>query len=829
MELPEGSCRRGAGVGQGKRRTPIGISWTPGGGGAGPHGAGRSPRSRGVRGTGQFIRTLARTPQRPLQSVNSSPSPGARPADPGAAGTRVEPRVLDVDLARPGDWHPRPFPGSATAEGARGEPPAFPESARLAGWRGGGLSLALLLESAHAQPARESQDFRPGEVPLVLSIGDCVPRAVPTAARLGVASRSPLSGLLAEGQVGSDLARRLSSVADAVCIRGVLPESSRGGAVLVIESDGRAHVERFAELVGRSSRATHRALESRLGPCATLSIGPLGESCAPIASLAACSSSTAGGGLPHFVGRGGLGAVLGLCGLKAVAVRATWSLPPADPPGAGPIVVPGRAPAAARHHELLRALSSSPRLVERAQGGTLELASALSARGDLGASGEEATAAERFGQEALSARSTVHGCQGCPTPCGWVFRRKEGPPQSARFGASQALGLQLGFSDFDAALGLLARCDELGIDAKEVGAGLALMAELEPEARGQPQVFARWLEEAARAEAPGAPGAPAGSGAGPRRGRNALLLGVHGLGEVLGRATTSVRRCSVRPDKNLASLLGQCVSARGTDPMRAFPFLAAEAGGFESLREWCAPLELPEGSEDPFSPVGKGRLVGWHEDFVLALDLSGFCAFSASALLADRMASLDSLALWIAPSRLAEEPEFPGTPGRSFLAAGALLARLQRELNRRWRWEPAHDVPEWARQRLSAPGMEPEYRRYREDRGALERPEAPGNPGSRPVGPAEGPGPRSPGRVLLRAFGSLGEALGAVCEVRLDLPATAREVLRAAAEARPRARNALFRGEVSLPAIYRGGKRVDPRDPVRDGDTLDLLLVVGGG
>jgi len=81
----------------------------------------------------------------------------------------------------------------------------------------------------------------------------------------------------------------------------------------------------------------------------------------------------------------------------------------------------------------------------------------------------------------------------------------------------------------------------------------------------------------------------------------------------------------------------------------------------------------------------------------------------------------------------------------------------------------------------------------------------------------------------LRAFGSLGEALGAVCEVRLDLPATAREVLRAAAEARPRARNALFRGEVSLPAIYRGGKRVDPRDPVRDGDTLDLLLVVGGG
>ncbi|HUR27528.1 MAG TPA: aldehyde ferredoxin oxidoreductase N-terminal domain-containing protein, partial [Planctomycetota bacterium] len=576
--------------------------------------------------------------------------------------TRHEPwRLLAIDLGAGGPWRATPWT------------PREPAFERMASWRGGGLGLALLGESASSPPSSP---------PLVLAVGECVARGVPTAARVSVASRSPLSGFLSEGLVGSDFGRRLASVADAVRIDGRAPADS----VLVIEADGSARIARAPATRGLSSAATHAALEAELGPCATLSIGPGGERGAKIASLAACSSKSAGGGPPHFVGRGGLGAVLGRTGLKALVVRA-----PAVP--------------SVRDSELTRALRSSPRLEARARGGTLELAHSLAARGDLGDGARDAGSARAFAEGAELARLHQHGCAGCPTPCGWVFRRADGPGQAARFGASHALGLQLGFSDFDAALGLLARCDELGLDAKEVGAGLALLAELDPGLRGCPELFARVLDEAALGEGRAA----------------ALVDGVHALGLALGVASTTVRRSSVRPDKNLASLLGQCVSARGTDPMRAFPFLAAESAGLASLRELCRPLELPPGSEDPFQATAKGRLVGWHEDLVLALDLTGFCAFSACALLSDRLASLDALAAWIAPRALAAEETFGRAPGRALLAAGAEIARAQRELNARWGWTPADDVPAWAAARLSSPGMEPEYRAYRRDPTSFER------------------------------------------------------------------------------------------------------------
>ncbi len=677
------------------------------------------------------------------------------------------PRLLDVDLDRGSDWHVGPW--QARDQGL----------ARLAGWGGGGLSIALLAQADLAL------------VPLVLAVGECVVRGVPTAARVSVASRSPLSGTLSEGLVGSDFGRRLASVADAVQIRG---HCAQAGAVLVIEAYGRARIESIPEAGGLSSLLTHGLIEARLGPCATLSIGPLGERGARIASLAACSSSSAGAGPPHFVGRGGLGAVLAGLGLKAIAVRAS-----AEP--------------AERALELTRALTSSPRLEERARGGTLELAQTLAARGELGSQSADRAQADDFAQGANAARAHQHGCQGCPTPCGWVFKRVGAPGQAARFGASHALSLQLGFSDFDAALALLARCDEWGIDAKEVGAGLALLAEVEPGARGNSAVFTEWLDLALRGKGPAA----------------ALIDGVHAFGLALGRETTTVRRCSVRPDKNLASLLGQCVSARGTDPMRAFPFLAAESAGLSMLRELCAPLELPAGSEDPFSSVGKGRLVGWHEDLMLALDLSGFCAFSASALLADRLASLDALALWISPRALAAEPEFRRSPGRAFLAAGAELARAQRDLNARFGWTPADDVPSWARARLSESGMEPEYRAFRAARFTLERsPARPlphvaaGVPGASAAGIVRG-------RVHLRSFGTLGEALGPACAVELLLPASALEVLRAAVTHFPKSAPSLFRDGKALPAIYRSGMRVEPEDRVLAEETLDLLMVVGGG
>src|SRR5687768_1845870 len=61
---------------------------------------------------------------------------------------------------------------------------------RVGLWSGGALGLALHYERALAQPDAAA--------PLVISVGECVRRGVPTAARASLASRAPLTGLFAE-------------------------------------------------------------------------------------------------------------------------------------------------------------------------------------------------------------------------------------------------------------------------------------------------------------------------------------------------------------------------------------------------------------------------------------------------------------------------------------------------------------------------------------------------------------------------------------------------------------------------------------------------------
>src|SRR5882672_1065947 len=133
---------------------------------------------------------------------------------------RERPKIVRIDLGRVEAVRPLPWRGSSAGID------------RVGAWGGTALALALLHERAVACPDAES--------PLVLSVGECVRRALPTAARATVASRSPLTGLLAEGQVGSDLGRRLARIADAVVIEG---STDVPGAVLVLSDSGGGRVD----------------------------------------------------------------------------------------------------------------------------------------------------------------------------------------------------------------------------------------------------------------------------------------------------------------------------------------------------------------------------------------------------------------------------------------------------------------------------------------------------------------------------------------------------------------------------------------------------------
>jgi aldehyde:ferredoxin oxidoreductase len=707
-----------------------------------------------------------------------------------------------------------------------------PQVDRVGAWSGSALATALVYESVVLGPAHRA--------PLVLAVGECVRRGLATAARTTIASVAPAPGLYAEGQVGSDLGRRLARMCDALVVQG---DTHQAGAVLRLMDDGdgvRAELWSFPGIVGLDPvRAQHTIVEA-LGACATLCIGRAGERELPFANLAA------GAAPPSFVGRGGLGAVLGRLGLKALAISAA------------PVEEHESAPSRA----LVELLTRSPRLAERAAGGTFELFSVYGARADLRSRNYEDVVAPdearawstRAGEREVARK----GCRGCPTPCGWVFESTalaagpdDGPiRRGGRFSAFYALGPNLGLTDLDAALPLLAACDDAGIDAKELGAALALVCtaqaagklpelELSPgELWGNSVALRALIDDVAL-----------GRGIGRKLEHGARAFAAEfGLADVVFEAKGQ----AVRLESNLAVLLAQCVSSRGADPMRANPFSVGHSDR-AALMKLLAPLDLPAGAEDPLDPAGKGRIVWWHENWMAAIDMSGFCAFSAAGLLADGVCDVDELARWIAPATLRAEcaAEATGSIGERLLAAGASIATLQRALNAHLGATGEHDRPAFARATLDGPQMWPEYASLRgvdasgaPSRATWERVGDPSildtrrpflasesrvrrEPGATPSSVAE---PRSIGVVCLRTTGFLERALGKDARVELDLPIPLVQALLEIERARPAITGMLVRagGEI-VPAVYRAARRLDGQDLVRAGDELHLVVALSGG
>lgn len=614
---------------------------------------------------------------------------------------------------------------------------------------------------------------------LVVAVADGVRRGIPTAERASVSGSSPLTGLYVEGQVGTALGRRLASRADALVLGG---RAARAGNVLVVSDEGVA-LHRHPELSGLGPQAVARRLAATYGGV-SLCVGPAGEAEHPFANLAVGRDEVS------FVGRGGLGARLGAMGLKAVVVATAERVAVESDRGAS----------------LRRLLASSPRLVARSAGGSFEQGHALSASGELrGPSGAvEPSSGRDYARAAESAEHETRGCRGCPTPCGWVFDRGDAGSVKGTFSGAFAVGPALGLSDFADSMRLLERCDELGIDSVETGAVLGLWGQAREASADVEELLACVDELVTRAT---------------DRGRE-LSQGAARLAAALGREreTPTCRGLAVRPAHEPVRVLAQCAATSGGDPLGHF-----------------AP-EL-----DPAVAAGAGRAFRDAEELQAAVDLSGFCAFSASALLTDGIADLERLARWAAPPAL--------STAAAWLGAGAATVLMRRELNRRWGAAGDADRPAWARALLEETGLWEDYRVARgldatgaptaeawaslgapvaEER--LARATGPrGAPGSQESRSAPAPENVARGRVHLRAVGPLAAVLAADSGLELDLPLATADFLRELARERPEARRYLLAADQPLALVYRDGERLASSDRIRAGDTLDLVVAIRGG
>jgi len=416
------------------------------------------------------------------------------------------------------------------------------------------------------------------EAPLAFTFSPLVGTPLTTSAKFAVVAKSPLTGLLTDALASSHFAisGKLTGN-DAIVVRGRCERPS----VLLVDGDG-ARMEPADEVWGWSAAETEVALSERLGAGWRIAaIGPAGERQVHYATVSHDG---------RHAGRGGLGAVLGAKRVKAVAVRATTKVAPADRDAvlaaARDLRTRSRGQATAKYREL----------------GTLANLLAFNALSTLPTRNFTAATfdqAERLAAEDISELRKVarNSCASCSIGCEHIYATKDGRTARVEYENVFALGPMCGVSDPDDVLAASARCDELGIDTISAGGTIA------------------WAMECAERGLIDAPWLRFGDGSALLRALNEIGSGI-GLGPLLAvgsrRAAERVGGGSesfaphvkglelpgYEPRSLHAMALGLAVNARGADHNRSGAYEADLSGDLDRLDGGAAHVAAAVETED---------------------------------------------------------------------------------------------------------------------------------------------------------------------------------------------------------------------------------------
>jgi len=318
---------------------------------------------------------------------------------------------------------------------------------------------------------------------VVFSPGIVTGTSAPTSSRISVGGKSPLTGTIKEANAGTGWGRRLARLGiRAVIVEG---EASDDAWWLVKISDEGGQFTPADEWVGRKLSDAYDALFDRFGGTDRVdicAIGVAGEQ--RMASAGVCFSDQQGRA-SRYAGRGGLGAVLGSKGLKAIIVDDTDAagVPLAD----AALFEEGRRKVtdALVSHDITKpkgALNSY---------GTAVLVNIINEAGALpthnfregrfdGAAkiaGEAIFAGnkERTGNDCYN-----HPCSpGCIIGCSNTWHRPDGSEHTSclEYESDWALGANCGIDDLDVIAELNCLCNDYGLDTIETGGALAVAME----------------------------------------------------------------------------------------------------------------------------------------------------------------------------------------------------------------------------------------------------------------------------------------------------------------------------------------------------------------
>jgi aldehyde:ferredoxin oxidoreductase len=313
---------------------------------------------------------------------------------------------------------------------------------------------------------------------LVIAPGLLAGTPVTSGSRVSCGAKSPMTNGIKEANCGGNIGIFLGRFGiKAVVLEGVPDEDN--AYVLIIDKDGSSLIT-MNELKQLGAYETDQKLRARFGSeIGVLCIGPAGENRLKMAAIA---SSDPNGEL-KFAARGGLGAVMGSKGVKAVVVAKTIKQPVYHDRQQFMDMV------RMIHAEFIN--DSKIKQVNQ-KTGTATIVKAVNAMGALptrnfrqgamdgveGLSGETmyATIINRGGE----GKAGVSCMDGCLIKCSNIYPDESGKKicSTLQYENIALLGSNLGFTNLDPVARLNHECNDIGVDAIEAGAVLGVAIDM---------------------------------------------------------------------------------------------------------------------------------------------------------------------------------------------------------------------------------------------------------------------------------------------------------------------------------------------------------------
>jgi aldehyde:ferredoxin oxidoreductase len=337
----------------------------------------------------------------------------------------------------------------------------------------GGRLLSSLLVSEFSPPDCDAL----GESnALVFACGPLAGLRVSTGGRLSVGAKSPLTRGIKEANAGGMASDSLAELGfRALVVRGALPAGTSG--VLVLDEEG-CRLESGERYWGVPNEAAAMSLRDHFGAdYVVISIGPAGEQQLKAAGIAVTDAND----MPfRLAARGGLGAVMGSKGLKAILIKRAGRQGATRTSGARPAIT-----------GFTKHVATSPRTEVLRQFGTASTVHPLQTLGGLPVrnfSAGRMTDAEPISGERMYEIIQTRGGTGTPTEacmngcviqCSNIYPAPDGTLAAApvEFETIGLCGSNLDIASLDDIARINRICNDLGLDTIEIGAALGVMME----------------------------------------------------------------------------------------------------------------------------------------------------------------------------------------------------------------------------------------------------------------------------------------------------------------------------------------------------------------